>query len=121
TCLFLIAPITSAAQSITYYHWDALGSPVAASDEQGNLKWREEYKPYGERIINAFQAQSNTRWFTGHPHDDATGLTYMGARWYDPGIGRFMGVDPKAFNETDVYSFNRYVYANDNPYKYVDP
>jgi len=45
----------------------------------------------------------------------------MGARYYDPVIGRFMGVDPKGVDPENIYSFNRYAYANNNPYKYVDP
>jgi len=44
---------------------------------------------------------------------------YMQARYYDPVIGRFMSNDPIGFR--DVHSFNRYTYANNNPYKYVDP
>lgn len=119
--VFATPGVALAVQSITYYHWDALGSPVAASDETGNLKWREQYQPYGERIQNQTVAQSNSRWYTGHPHDNATGLTYMGARWYDPAVGRFMAVDPKDFDEKNFHSFNRYKYANNNPYTYIDP
>jgi RHS repeat-associated protein len=31
--------------------------------------------------------------FTGEPRD-GTGLSYLRARYYDPGLGRFMGRDP---------------------------
>ena len=31
-----------------------------------------------------------------------------------------MGVDPKGTDPQDLHSFNRYAYANNNPYKYVD-
>ncbi len=119
--LFAISYPLFAAETLTYYHWDALGSPIAATDQQGNVVWREEYKPYGERIKNEAAAQANTRWYSGHPHDQATGLTYMGARYYDPAVGRFMGVDPNGFAETNPHSFNRYAYGNNNPYKYIDP
>jgi uncharacterized protein RhaS with RHS repeats len=43
----------------------------------------------------------------------------MQARYYDPVIGRFYSNDPIGFR--DIHSFNRYAYANNNPYKYVDP
>ncbi|MFT6734831.1 MAG: hypothetical protein ACJAS9_003033 [Polaribacter sp.] len=43
----------------------------------------------------------------------------MQARYYDPVIGRFYSNDPLGFR--DIHSFNRYAYANNNPYKYVDP
>jgi len=43
----------------------------------------------------------------------------MQARYYDPVIGRFYSNDPIGFR--DVHSFNRYAYANNNPYRYSDP
>ena len=43
----------------------------------------------------------------------------MQARYYDPVIGRFYSNDPIGFR--DVHSFNRYAYANNNPYRYTDP
>jgi uncharacterized protein RhaS with RHS repeats len=43
----------------------------------------------------------------------------MQARYYDPVIGRFYSNDPVGFS--NVHNFNRYAYANNNPYKYVDP
>jgi uncharacterized protein RhaS with RHS repeats len=43
----------------------------------------------------------------------------MKARYYYPVIGRFYSNDPVGFR--DVHSFNRYAYANNNPYKYIDP
>ncbi len=43
----------------------------------------------------------------------------MQARYYDPLIGRFYSNDPVGFK--NVHNFNRYTYANNNPYKYVDP
>jgi HNH endonuclease len=32
-----------------------------------------------------------------------------------------MGIDPVGFQEDNVHSFNRYAYANNNPYRYIDP
>ena len=46
-------------------------------------------------------------------------LLYMQARYYDPDIGRFYSNDPIGFD--NIHNFNRYSYANNNPYKYVDP
>ncbi len=125
-CLCLIslvsAPIAAAVEQVIYYHFDALGSPVAASDATGNYYlWKETYQPYGERIQKQPNSASNNRWYTGKPQDEETGLSYFGARYYDPVVGRFMGVDPKEFSEDNPRSFNRYNYANNNPYKYIDP
>ena len=119
-----------AAQSITFYHNDILGSAVATTDENGNLCWREDYQPYGNKLKNndGYQPSTtgcglddNQRGYTGHVHDKDIGLTYMQARYYDPIVGRFMGIDPVGVRLGNQVSFNRYAYGNNNPYKYVDP
>jgi len=110
-----------AVETITYYHTDALGSPVAGTNEAGDLLWKEDYLPYGERIRKQAESESNARWYTGHIEDKETGLTYAGARHYDPVTGRFLAIDPVGFQEDNLKMFNRYAYANNNPFKYVDP
>jgi RHS repeat-associated protein len=119
-CLLILFAINAhAVRTTTYYHTDGLGSVVAASDESGNLLWRKSYAPYGEQIDGNTDNEPVS--YTGKKHDDATGLTYFGARYYDPRIGRFMATDPVHFMESNPVSFNRYAYVNNNPYKYVDP
>jgi RHS repeat-associated protein len=109
------------AGSITYLHNDFAGSVIAATDANGAVLWKEDYRPYGERIVNDPAADTNRQFFTGKPFDKDIGLSYMGARYYDPAVGRFMGVDAAGFSEGNVHSFNRFAYANNNPYRFVDP
>ncbi len=50
----------------------------------------------------------------------------MQARYYDPVIGRFYSNDPVGTLEHlggtgGIHGFNRYAYANNNPYAFVDP
>ena len=122
--LILLLALTSfsasAKERVTYYHNDHLGSPVAATDAQGELLWQEEYSPYGKRLVKADTGE-HPRGYTGHQEVAALGLSYMDARWYDPELGRFLAIDPEDFHESNVQSFNRYAYANNNPYGYVDP
>ncbi len=73
------------------------------------------YKPFGDSI----EDPKDDVGYTGHKFDTDIGLSYMQARYYDPVIGRFYSNDPIGFR--DIHSFNRYAYANNNPYKYVDP
>ena len=45
----------------------------------------------------------------------------MQARYYDPVVGRFMGIDPIGPRLSEQVTFDRYAYGGNNPYKYVDP
>jgi uncharacterized protein RhaS with RHS repeats len=45
----------------------------------------------------------------------------MQQRYYDPVVGRFYSNDPVGFTPSNPMMFNRYAYANNNPYKFVDP
>ncbi|MBU2706672.1 RHS domain-containing protein [Zooshikella marina] len=110
-----------AAEIITYYHNDLTGTPVAASDESGNLLWREEYTPYGEQLTQDKKSDSNRRGFTGHVQDRDLGLVYMQARYYDPVLGRFLAYDPAGVNPELPFTFNRYAYGNNNPHRFTDP
>lgn len=121
-CLLLLCGMVNANEVfVTYYHNDHLGSPVAATDETGNLLWREHYRPYGERQDRPGYQGYGTLGFTGHAQNQANGLVYAGARYYDPLIGRFLSVDPKEASEETPGSFNRYAYSLNNPYGYSDP
>jgi RHS repeat-associated protein len=114
-----IAP--AAAQTVTYFHNDAAGTPVLATDASGAVVWKENYQPFGRRLNAPPAAAEDSIGFAGKPFDPGTGLSYMGARYFDPVLGRFMGVDPRGVEPTDLHSFNRYSYGNNNPYKFVDP
>ncbi|MGD8839061.1 MAG: RHS repeat-associated core domain-containing protein [Gammaproteobacteria bacterium] len=118
----LLAGNSQAAQSVTFYHHDALGSVIAKSDEDGYLYLNEEYQPYGEKIYATedFFGGSDD-WYTGKNYSEELDLTYFGARWYDARQGRFLSADPAPVSLASIHSFNRYHYANSNPYKYVDP
>jgi RHS repeat-associated protein len=120
--ILIIASTPALAQTkVTYFHNDLSGNPVAASNSAGQIIWRESYRPYGERLKNEAASQSNSQWYTGHRQDADTGLVYMGARHYDPLMGRFLSIDPSGFSESNPHSFNRYAYANNNPLKFIDP
>ncbi len=107
------APYTTA----TYYGLDATDSPVVAMNQAGTVIWRKTYAPYGKA---SNKDQDNRIGYTGHA-EDQNGLVDAGARTYDPALGIFTSDDPVRFDENNPASFNRYAYANNNPYKFVDP
>lgn len=113
-------PNTGAATpvSIRYQHTDALGSPVAVTNESKGVVEKSEYEPYGWPSNRLARSGPG---YTGHHEDAATGLVYMQQRYYDPQIGRFLSVDPVTAYSNPVGAFNRYWYANNNPYRFKDP
>ena len=116
--LGLAAVPTASAQTVTYIHTDALGSVVAKSDANGNVIERITYEPYGA-VVGAPVADGPG--YTGHVSDSATGMSYMQQRYMDPQLGMFLSVDPVTAYNQPVGQFNRYRYANSNPYKFTDP
>lgn len=110
-----------AAETVTYFHNDIAGTPQLATNASGALVWKENYLPYGQRQAQAPASAGNRLWYTGKPHEEDTGLTYMGARYYMPLVGRFTGMDPVDIVPEQPHSLNRYAYGNNNPYKYIDP
>jgi len=101
-----------------FQHTDALGTPIAVTDAAKAIVETSEYEPYG-RLTN--RALTDGPGYTGHVQDAATGLTYMQQRYYDPLIGRFLSADPVTAYSSPGANFNRYWYANNNPYKFTDP
>lgn len=105
------------AYVVKYQHTDALGSPVAVTNQSGAVIERHDYEPYGSIIGKPTYSGIG---YTGHVMDGVTGLTYMQQRYYDQSIGRFLSVDPVTARDGDYRHFNRYVYAYGNPYRYID-
>jgi len=109
------------AVSLYFYHLDHLGTPRVITDVNGNVVSRHKYLPFGEEMSPPLS--SNTHKFTGHERDKETGLDYMLARYYSSSLGRFMAVDPsgESVELGNPQSWNRYVYASNNPLRFVDP
>jgi len=111
-------PTGADTETVSYYHTDALGSPTAVTNDSGQIIGNMAYEPYGG-VVGAplFQGIG----FAGHAMDGASGLTYMQQRYYDPQVGRFLSVDPVTPHEKPIENFNRYAYAFNNPFKFIDP
>ncbi len=116
--LTLLAPGSQAVERVIRYHNDALGSPIFATNQRGEVVWRRSYTPYGEELN---REAPNEPGYTGKFEEPDLGINDFGARWYDPRIGRFLAIDPVGFSPDNPQSFNRYAYANNNPYGFVDP
>lgn len=111
-------PSALADETVEYIHTDALGSPVAITDAFGNVIAQLVYEPYGGPVG---ASPTEGIGYTGHVQDSLSSLIYMQQRYYDPHSGRMLSVDPITAHDEPMSAFNRYWYASDNPYRYIDP
>jgi RHS repeat-associated protein len=107
--------------AVQTYHQDALGSTAVISNRDGSLTARYQYDAFGNVQTETGESESNDFTYTGHERDLSTGLIYAKARYYDPQLGLFLSRDPFEGYDNTPLSLHRYLYAYQNPMKYVDP
>ncbi|MGR6923289.1 RHS repeat domain-containing protein [[Actinomadura] parvosata] len=76
--------------------------------------------PFGEDRGSPPPWWPGQRGFVGGTKDATTGLVHLGAREYDPKLGRFLSVDP-IIDDVDPQQLNAYAYANNSPVAMSDP
>jgi RHS repeat-associated protein len=81
--------------------------------------WTGEYLPFGGAFMS--EGEADRYRFTQHELDTQTGLLYAKARYYHPGIGRFITIDPVGGSVGRSQSWNGYAYASNNPINRFDP
>ncbi len=104
---------TSSSAGPLYFLSDHLRTTMALTNAAGAVVEREQYEPFGQTAGSGF-----TRYgYTGRERDQATGLLYFRARWFDPDQGRFVSEDPAG----TAGGTNLYQYARNNPLRFHDP
>lgn len=126
-------PPPPAGGGTSYLTTDHLGSTRVATAQNGSVKARYDYLPFGEalgagiggRTVGVgYDAQIGLRQkFTQKERDAESGLDYFLARYYSSPLGRFASVDPEnaGSDANDAQSWHSYQYARNNPLIYVDP
>jgi RHS repeat-associated protein len=117
-----IASVSGANQS--YTHTNHLGSTNVVTNKNGEEIELIEYKPYGQFSKHEkplANDQSATFYFTGKKLDDETGLYFLGGRYYDSSLGKFITPDTLVPYPTDPQTLNRYSYCGGNPVNFTDP
>lgn len=99
----------------TWLHTDHQGSVIFGLDDQVEQVLSASYRPYGEEIA---PSAMDSRGYTGQRKDDA-GMLYLHARFYHPGLGRFMLPDPSTPTQRPI-GLNRYAYAQNDPINRTD-
>jgi RHS repeat-associated protein len=93
------------------------GSGYVGSDRVGSVG---KYYPFGQEKPSA--TTNGTEKFTGYFRDAETTLDYAKNRYHQPGMGRFMTVDPylNSAGPQDPGSWNRYAYTRGDPVNRYD-
>ncbi|MFG2720805.1 RHS repeat-associated core domain-containing protein [Streptomyces sp. NPDC048416] len=107
---------------LTYLASDPNGTDTVAIDSATLAVQRRPMTPFGQSRSGA---PAPTKWpgdkgFVGGTMDTETGLTNLGAREYDPSLGRFLSVDP-LFDASNPQSINGYAYSGNTPVTSSDP
>jgi RHS repeat-associated protein len=108
----------SAAGEVDWYLTDHLGSvrQIVASD--GTVRDAITYDSFGQVVRETNPSAGDRFKYTGREWHAALDQYYYRARYYDPGVGRFLGEDPLRFRAGDS---NLYRYVGNSPTSAVDP
>ncbi len=134
TKYYAIAGMTVAmkdAGGVKYLLTDHLGSVDAITDASGALLSQQRYMPFGEvRTLcppepptcdPASPVTQTDFGYIGQRDVQSLGLMDYKARFYDPGLGRFIQPDTIIPNAEDPQNWNRFSYVVNNPANHRDP
>ncbi|WP_051697972.1 DUF6443 domain-containing protein [Prevotella sp. 10(H)] len=111
-------------ESNTYHFFltDHLGNNRVVANASGTVIQKNHYYPFGTAFAeNTVSEQGKQPYkYNGKELDQMHGLNMYdySARFYEPSIGRFSTIDPKA---EKYYSISPYAYVANNPLKFIDP
>jgi RHS repeat-associated protein len=117
---------------LDWTHEDRLGSIVAITDANGNLKeamgfdaWGSRRQPGGTVGVTPSTTQvtetTDDKGFTGQEMLDPLELVHLNGRVYDPLVGKFVSADPHITDPLNGQNYNRYSYVLNNPTNLTDP
>ena len=118
--LVALARPAGAGYTARFFHADGIGSIRKLTDETGTITDSYDYTAFGEQILHV-GTDPQPYAFAGEPLDPNSGFQYHRARWMDPRVGRFAGMDPWAGNPFDPQTLHKYLYAAADPHNRVDP
>ncbi|WP_269749299.1 RHS repeat-associated core domain-containing protein, partial [Micromonospora rifamycinica] len=110
---------TGTGTSYGYTIPDHQGTPGLYLNNTAQVPTWRQYTPYGAPR-GATVTTPDNRGFLNQPLNTNTGLTQVGARNYDPDLGRFISLDPLQ-DLADPQQWNGYAYANNSPVTTSDP
>lgn len=105
--------------NIYYFHGDHLGSATYVTERHGETTQFFLNLPFGETMAEQMTGvYDNPYKFNAKELDAETGLYYYGARYYNPRLSVWYGVDPLAEKYPNWSPYN---YTLNNPINLIDP
>jgi len=105
---------------VSTYLYDGHGTTRGLSDVDAIISDTYNYEAFGE-ILNQSGSTENNYLYAGEQRDSDLELDYLRARYLDAGIARFTQMDTWMGKSMDPVTLNKYLYANSDPARYVDP
>ncbi|MFD7730990.1 polymorphic toxin-type HINT domain-containing protein [Kitasatospora phosalacinea] len=112
--------VRSSSGTLTYQPANHQGTAQLQVDATTLTATRRAYDPYGNPRGTQPTNWADNHGYLGKPADPSTGLDLLGARNYDPALGRFLTADP-ILEIGDPNQMGGYTYAGDNPSTGSDP
>ena len=112
--------VNGQAPVISYYTRDGHGSVRELTDPAGAITDRYDYDAFGVLIARSGPT-ANAFLYCGEQFDADLGLYYLRARYLNPDSGRFWSQDTYEGSGSDPMSLHKYLYANGDPVRFVDP
>ena len=104
----------------TYYVTDMHGNVVQLLDESGNVTKTYEYDSFGNEVKPEKKDENPYR-YCGEYYDKETEEVYLRARYYEPGVGRFITRDTYTGESDEPLSLHLYTYCENDGVNMVDP
>jgi RHS repeat-associated protein len=104
-------------------HYDGHGTMRTATDATETVTATQNWYAYGQLRGSSGSTASPYRYgaTSGYRNDGDGGVLHIGARWYDPAIGRWISADPHLGEIEAPLSRNRYNYCESDPVNALDP
>jgi RHS repeat-associated protein len=105
-------------KTINYYTYDQQGNVTQLLNEKGAITANYKYNAFGMLIAQSGKSATiNNYHFSTKEYSPLSGLSYFGARYYNPRQGRWLTPDPAGM----IDGPNLYAYVGNNPINFVDP
>ena len=104
----------------TYYVTDMHGNVVQLLDESGNVTKTYEYDSFGNEVKPEKKDENPYR-YCGEYYDKETEEVYLRARYYEPGVGRFITRDTYTGESDEPLSLHLYTYCENDGVNAWDP